>query len=232
MVSTSLKYSLFCAFLLVLSSCYEKQDSQKELVLQPNYSQIQDIISIADCNSPFGKYTTEVHSSLNGTCYFLQRFNDTDAPFIVKIDRANRGYLMNEQDVVIDTLSPEDVEIIRGHEIHKMSIDPGFFFDSIGFVKSIKHPADAYELYKGKDRLDHQVNLLYDGSRKLIAKIELLNPKDTTQSIEIFYDNWVPGKYGEMVREIRIVQAKKDTFHFDYQSLKVKDSTGYHTVFN
>ena len=77
------------------------------------------------------------------------------------------------------------------------------------------------------DKLDNPAKLLYNREEKLISKIELINPKDSSQSIEIHYDKWMDSKYGKMVKEIYIVQAKKDTFFFDFQSLKIKDGAGY-----
>ena len=54
-------------------SCSKNKIEANAIILQPNYGQIQDIITIADCDSPFGKYETEVHSFNNGSCLFLQR---------------------------------------------------------------------------------------------------------------------------------------------------------------
>ena len=218
MKATLTNYSI-CFLLVILWSCSRKQTEQKELVLQPNYDQIQDIVSIADCDSSFGKYITEVHSLNDGSCYFFQKFAGNATPFIVKVDAGNTGFLMNEQDVILDTLSLADVEMIRGHEIHKMSIDPWFFFQAIAYEKQLKYQGTESELYNGKDRLDNQVKIVYNRRKKIISKIDLLNPKDTSQTIEIIFDKWVQSNYGEMLKEIKIVQAKKDTFYFDFRSL-------------
>ena len=229
-MKTQLTNYSICILLVILWSCSKKQAEQKELVLHSNYDQIQDIVSIADCDSPFGKYITEVHSLTDGSCYFFQKFADNNVPFIVKVNADNKGHIINEQDVILDTLSTEDVEMIRGHEIHKMSIDPWFFFEDITYEKQLKYLGTESELYNGKDNLDNPVEIVYNRRKKLISKIALLNPKDTLQTIEILYDKWVQSNYGKMLKEIKIVQAKKDTFYFDFRSLKVSDESGGNNI--
>ena len=211
-------------------SCTGKKVQDKSIVLVPGYQQIQDIVSIAQCSSPFGKYTTEVHSFADGGCYFKQTFNDNDAPFIIRLDSHNAGYLVAENDSIITTLLPEDVEMIRGHEFHRMHMNPQRFYANIHFEKNETLGENEFDWYLGEDRLDNPVKILYDTKQKLISKIELINPKDTAQTIEINYNKWVDSKYGKLASKIYIVQAKKDTFFFDFQSLKVKDTVGFTTI--
>lgn len=220
---------LFALLVAMQWSCTEKP-KDKTIVLSSDYQKIQDIVSVAHCSSPFGQYITEVHSLADGSCYFKQLFSDSDSPFIVKLDSLNNGYLVTENDSVVTTLSPEDVEMIRGHEFHKMSMDPWQFYTNIHFDKNVTHLGADHERYLAMDRLDNPAKLLYNREEKLISKIELINPKDTSQTIEIHYDKWVDSTYGKMAREIYIVQAKKDTFFFDFRSLKIKDGTGYTQV--
>ncbi len=220
------KYLFLMLTALVMGSCTEKQSKEEILSLNPKYEEIEDIISIANCRSPFGTYTTEVHSMADGSCYFMQKFSDMEAPFKVHVDSIYQGYVMDETNVVLDTLLKEDVEMIRSHEIHKMSIDPSNFYSNLQFKNKVVHQEKEHELYLGEDGLGNLVRLLFSPDEKLISKIEMRNPKDTTQTIELFYDSWVPSKYGEMAKEIRIVQAKKDTFFFDFQSLEIKGENG------
>ncbi|WP_156102170.1 hypothetical protein [Muricauda sp. MAR_2010_75] len=211
---------------LIMGSCAEQETKKGILTLHENYGQIQDIISIADCNSPFGTYTTEVHSLSDGSCYFIQKFNEAETAFRVRVDSTHQGYLISENNSVIDTLSQEDVEMIRGHEIHKMSIDPNHFYSKLQFKSKVIHQEKDHELYTGEDRLGNPVRLLYSSAEKLISKIESRNPKDTTQTIELFYDTWLQSKYGAMVKEIHIVQAKKDTFFFTFKSVEIRGESG------
>ncbi|MDG2450188.1 MAG: hypothetical protein P8M34_11140 [Saprospiraceae bacterium] len=193
---------IYFIYIIAFVCCFENKTDIREIALQPGYSQIQNIISIADCSSPFGLYTTEVHSLEDGSCYFVQKFSDTEAPFEVKINFDNVGFLINNQDSIIDTLSLEDVEMIRGHEFHKLSMNPAFFFDDIRHSKSIEFQGCINEIYSGKDGLGNPVSIYYNKRKKLVNKIELLNPKDKSQSIEIIYAKWVPSKYGEIAKVV------------------------------
>ena len=222
-------YFLFI-FSMALISCSEKQTEPKVLILQSEYSKVQDIKSMADCYSPFGQYTTEVHSLSDGSCYFHQKFSDSEQPFIIRLDSLNNGYIMNDEDTVIDTLSVEDVEMIRGHEIHKMSMDPEWFFKNISFDKDVTYLEEEYELYLGQDHLENPVYLTYNPKKKQISKIELLNPRDTTQTIEILYKTWKKTNFGYLVRMVDIVQAKKDTFNFNFKSIEITDTKGDRVV--
>ena len=222
---------IYSFYIIAFVCCSENKTDIREIVLLPSYSQIKNIISIADCISPFGLYTTEVHSSHDGSCYFMQKFSDTEAPFEVKINSDNQGFLINQQNSTLDTLSLEDVEMIRGHEIHKLSMNPAFFFDEIRHSKSIEFEGSINEIYTGKDGLRNPVSIYYNKRKKLINKIELLNPKDTLQSIEIIYAKWVPSKYGEIAKVVDIVQAKKDTFSFNFKSINIRDEIGSFFVF-
>lgn len=219
-------------FLLAAILSCSNNTKQKEINLDKKYTEIQAIYSIANCDSPFGKYTTEVHSFIDGSCYFKQEFLDNNSPFIVKIDSNNKGYIIDENEIVMDTLGKLDVEMIRGHEIHKMTINPEFYFKNLVYQKQNKHLGIDHELYNGNDVLNNPVEIIYNRNKKLISKIELINPKDSTQLIEILYDKWIQSNFGNMAKEIRIVQAKKDTFHFNYSSLKIRDKNGYTNIFN
>lgn len=219
---------LLCVLLVVFCSCGEKQ---YQIIIPESYTEINDIIAIADCSSPFGDYLTEVRSKGDGSCVFIQKFNNTDAPFIVRLDGINTGYVVNEQDVVTDTLSREDVEMIRGHEIHKMSITPGFFFNTINFEKQTDYRGSTHEQYSAKDGLDNPVSILYHPEGERITKIELRNPMDIQQSIEILFNAWTETKYGELANDVSIVQAQKDTFNFYFKSLKIYDTSGNKTSY-
>ena len=215
----------------ILNSCNEQRNLQNKLVLQADYQQINDILSIADCNSSFGNYSTEVHSFKNGASYFRQDFGDDAPSFTVKLDSDNNGFIIDENKFVLDTLAIEDIEMIRGHELHKISIEPWYYFKDISFEKQIMNLGKSMALFIGKDKLGHPIELFYDPRKKTITKISMLNPKDSSQTIEILYITWIPTAYGDLAKDIKIVQAKKDTFHFNFTSLKIRDKTGLKVIY-
>jgi hypothetical protein len=180
------KYLFLILFSLSTLGYLACNDSdKKKLFLPPEYDQIQDILSIASCNSPFGRYTTEVNSYRDGSTYFYQKFDDRDRPFIVRIDSSSQGFLISPKDSIKDTLGLAEVEMIRGNEFHKLSSNPKFFFDDIRYEGQMIHNSQSHDLFNGIDKLKNEVNLLYNDEAQSISKIELLNPLDTSQIIEI-----------------------------------------------
>ncbi|MEM9545218.1 MAG: hypothetical protein AAGA77_04560, partial [Bacteroidota bacterium] len=57
--------------------------------------------------------------------------------------------------------------------------------------------------------------------------VEFLNMMDTTEVIQVEYKKWVESEYGKLAKEIEIVQAKKDTFHFDFKTIEINNTTSY-----
>ena len=172
-------------FLLATILSCSNNTKQKEINLDKKYTEIQDIYSIANCDSPFGKYTTEVHSFIDGSCYFKQEFLDNNSPFIVKIDSNNKGYIIDENEVVMDTLGKLDVEMIRGHEIHKMSINPKFYFKNLVYQMQEKHLGNDHELYNGNDVLNktnaiicycNRIVTIFDNEIPFVGSVESRNP--------------------------------------------------------
>ena len=204
--------------LLGLMSCNTKQNSSYKLILDAKYKNIKSIHTIADCKGPGGAYTTEVKSELDGSCVFIQQPEDSNTKFHVQITQDEKGYVLDDQKKIVDTLAFEDVVMIKGHEFHKLHSNPSHFFDEIHYEKTIN---DEFDLYKAKDRLSNPVRIMYNTKHKLIYKVDLLNPRDTTEVIEIINTLFVDNAFGKMVKELEIIQAKKDTFHFNFKSIKV-----------
>ena len=74
-------------------------------------------------------------------------------------------------------------------------------------------------------KLDNPDSIFYDRSHKRIAKIQLLNARNTAETIEIIMDNWIDSEFGPLVKEARFVQAQKDTFGFNFTTLIVTDTS-------
>ena len=220
---------ILIAVLFTSYSCNKSLDNAG-IALPSSLDEISDIITIADCTSPMGDYLTEVRSMGDGSCLFIQKSNTSNHPFIAKIKDDGLGYVLSEHDNIIDTLSRENVEMIRGHEIHKMSINPKFFFDEISLDQATSKLDQQY--YHAKDGLGQPVKISYTRKDQKITKIELINPRDARQTIEIIYNSWIATKYGDLAKNVDIVQAQKDTFNFNFKSLKIYDKSGNKTNFN
>ncbi len=129
---TLLFHIIICA--LGLTTCGERTPSDRQLSLDPKYLDVEDIRSFANCIGPNGNYTTEVISKKDGNLQFTQVFDYRDAPFKASIDATNRGYVIDENQQVIDTLSNAAIEMIRSHDFHRLHTSPESFFSQIKFA--------------------------------------------------------------------------------------------------
>ncbi|MEO0573688.1 MAG: hypothetical protein AAF039_18455, partial [Bacteroidota bacterium] len=96
--------------------------------------------------------------------------------------------------------------------------NPKSFFNQITFEKYVEN---EIELYSGIDRLDNPVEIYYDRTIKQIRIIEFPNMMDTTEVIKIEYKKWMESDYGKLAKKIEIIQAKKDTFNFDFKTVEI-----------
>ncbi len=214
---------IFSVFLCLLGmiSCNKKKDTKSnELSLDPRYLQIENINSSANCNGPNGDYTTEIISKKNGSLFFSQVFEYRDSPFMAELSSDNKGFIIDENGKVVDTLSNVSIEMIRSHDFHRIQTNPESFFNQIKFEKDLQA---EMELFSGIDKLSNPVKIYYDRTVKQIRTLEFLNMMDTTEVIKVEYKKWVESNYGQLAKEIEIIQAEKDTFYFDFNTIDINE---------
>jgi len=202
-------------------SCKQKENPQPGIALDARYAQIAGFETLANCRGPKGNYTTKMESDTTGNCFFAQVYTYNNTPFHALLTSDTTGYVVDEQKNIQDTLPQEVIEMIKSHDFHRLLSRPEQFFTRITFMQKLAPPV---ELYQAKDGLGNPAKLYYNTSKHLIAKVELLNPMDTTQRIEIINKKWMESAYGKMVKELAIIQAKKDTFYFNFAQVKLKPS--------
>lgn len=203
---------------LGIQSCKQKENPQPGIALDARYAQITHFETLAKCRGPKGSYTTKVESDTTGNCFFSQVYTYTNTPFQALLTSDTTGYVVDDQKKIQDTLPQEAIEMIKSHDFHRLLTKPGQFFANITFARQLE---PQLELYRAKDGLGNLAKLYYNPKTHLITKVELLNPMDTSQVIEIINKKWMESAYGKMVKEIEIIQAKKDTFHFNFESVKL-----------
>lgn len=208
--------------LLVCSSACHKPGSHLQgITLDSRYTQIKNFETVAECRGPKGTYTTKVESDTNRNCLFSQFYDYNNTPFHALLTSDTTGYIVNDKKNILDTLPQEVIEMVKSHDFHRLLTKPGQFFENITFTKKLE---PQLELYQAKDGLGNPAKLYYNPSSQLISKVELLNPLDTTQFIEIINQKWMDSAYGKMVKELEIIQARKDTFHFSFKSVKLNSN--------
>ncbi len=205
---------------LSIISCDKRKNSKPNgLSLNPRYLEIKDINSLAKCKGPKGNYTTKVISKKDGSILFTQIYSyQNAAPFIAEINADAKGIVLDENSMVVDTLSELAIEMIRGHDFHRMQTNPEVFYGRIKFKERL---TANMELYAAVDRLQNPVKIYYNTNIKQIERVAFRNMMDSTEVIEIVFKKWIDSDFGKLAKEIEIIQGKKDTFHFHFETVKI-----------
>ncbi|GEM_PF-1044330 len=223
--------------LLSSFSCSKKRSTDqnnhiKRIELTPKYKQIENLISIADCQGPDGNYITEVHSTKNGYTYFSQKYEYKDDEFEVILENEDFGYSVDLASGQKDTLSQPVLEVIKGHEFHKISLFPDMFFSNIMYQKDSIFRSQSCEVFSATDHSRNPVRIFYDRNEMLIIGFNFYNPFDPSEKIETHFQKWEASDYGKLVKELEIVQAERDTFNFIFNRILINsekfDRKSYH----
>ncbi len=174
---------------------------------------LQTIISLANCISPKGDYTTEVHTAKGGYQFFRQVYSFKPDIFEACLINDSTGY--EGTDTAI--LSEESVEMIRGHAFHAILLElPDRFHD---FTK-----LDNYSL-RAKDRLGNNCTLYFENDSKRLNRLVITNSPDKRESINITYSKWRKSGSFLLPFEVTISQGGKN-FIFRFSSIQI-NSPGF-----
>ena len=216
---------LFCIFLL---GCANKKKQTAEEVIQISLNavgkktsreQIKNLVSLADCISPNGKYTTEIHTVSGGYSYFKQIYTYKPTPFEAVIENKVNGYVIGDS---IKPLSKEAICAIRSHEFHNMILEVDQRFHDLEKPEMIK--ADVVKTYsiKAKDELNNACKLFFDVKTGLLSAIHFQNSDSTKEIIKTRFSNWKKVQEILLPHHVDIDQSGK-MYSFDFTSIHFND---------
>ncbi len=184
---------------------------------EPSSKYLRNIIAVADCEGPEGAYTTTLAADHQGFLDFRQSFTYREEDFTAQVLADSLGQTLLPNDLVDQTLPPETLAMLQGHNFIWMYLQPKQFFNHL----DVKSPWFA----KGVDALGNPVELKREETQYQIQEINIRNPMDTAELIEIQYLSFDSTAFGTLPNKIRIVQAKQDTFHFSFRELQFNVDT-------
>ncbi len=211
-----------CVIGVLLYSCSNKTREKKAVkdeVLESSLNAIapaaardtvQTIITKANCMSPKGAYTTEVHTATGGYHFFRQDYSFKPGSFEVILTNDSTGYTGDRR------ASSAEMEIIRGHAFHAILFElprryhaftqPVMIKDKEGLPQLIMH---------AKDRLGHECSFTFDDKTKRLISSTIKNPADSAEQIHIIYAGWRQTGAYMLPWQVDIFQGKdKYVFHF------------------
>ncbi|MGB5007919.1 MAG: hypothetical protein WBO39_13355, partial [Ferruginibacter sp.] len=176
---------------------------------------ISNLISLADCISPDGKYTTEIHTASDGYSYFKQVYSYKPELFEAVIENKIRGFSISDS---VKPLSTEAVYTTRGHEFHNMVLELDKRFHD--FERPVKIERDREKMYevKAKDELNHSCSLFFDQNTGLLTALQIQNPGDVHEVLNIKFSNWKKIQGLLMPCKVTIDQSGK-VYSFNFTKL-------------
>ena len=180
---------------------------------------IQNLVSLADCMSPNGKYTTEIHTAHVGYSYFKQEYSYKPVSFEAVIENKASGYMIGDS---IEPLSREAIYAIRSHEFHSMILEIDQRFHDLEKPEMIK--ADSVNIYsiKAKDELNNGCKLFFDVKTGLLSAIHFQNPDSTKALIKTHFSNWKSVQGLLLPYHVDIDQSGK-LYSFNFTGIRIND---------
>ncbi len=215
----------FCYMLtILLYSCSNSKDQSVEKIIQVSLDaigtkadreKIQNLVSLADCMSPAGKYTTEIHTASGGYSYFKQVYSYKAKPFEAVIRNKTEGIIVADS---IIALSKELISVIRDHEFQNIVLEVDQRFHN--FEKPVRIETGEMKLYKvkAKDELNSECLLFFDVNTGLLSAIHSRNPDDTNAVIKIRFSNWKKVQDLQLPHHVDIDQSGK-IYVFDFTKI-------------
>lgn len=217
---------------IACSSSSEKAQEKKQspeaetnpsLLLNPLYEEVNQIVAKANCQGPSGKYHSEVHTSKDGYVFFFQDYTYRNAVFKAVLLNLAEGYTLDEENQLADTLNAPMLEFIKGHTFHDMGMYPERYFDNLTFAGEESYQGQEVEKYTGRDAIDNPVEIFYKRANKRIQGVKIRNPFEgkSEEVLEFMYSDWQNSEFGDIAQKVKIIQAAKDTFFFDYYAINI-----------
>lgn len=175
-----------------------------------NRDKVRNIIALANCTSPNGKYTTEIHTCSEGYSFFKQVYSFNPEVFESVIYDKTQGFQIGDS---TKALSKEAVFAIRSHEFYNLIIDVQQRFHEFTSPEEIPNG----QLYKidGRDELEHPCTLFFDKPTGLLKAIHLQNPENEKEVLITTFSDWKKIEGLQLPTQISIDQSGKK-YSFDF----------------
>jgi hypothetical protein len=212
----------FCFLLsILLYGCSNTEEQSAEKIIQASLDaigtrahreKIQNLVSLADCISPTGKYTTEIHTASGGYSYFKQVYSYKPKPFEAVIENRDSGFITGD---TLMRLSKETISVIRGHEFQSILLEMDKRFHD--FEKPEKIDIEGVNVYrvKVKDELHNGCLLFFELKTGLLCAIHAQNPADPKEMIATEFSRWRKQQELLLPTHIAIKQGEK-RYSFDF----------------
>jgi hypothetical protein len=216
-----MKTFLLLVIWIALTGCDQKPTADqiiKTSILKISQADtVKTFQAFAECQSPKGNYTTEIHSGKDDYTYFKQVYSYRDEPFEAVVLTPDSGFQIN-QDSTFTALPKVAINIVKGHEFHEILLDLNKRFHQFGEPELV--PDSGLNRITALDELNNPVEIFFDKETTLLEAMTIRNPDKVEEIIRVTYSNRKQIQGMLLPMHVEILQGDQK-FIFDFTSIKI-----------
>jgi len=177
----------------------------------------KNLISVADCVSPLGKYTTQVNSDSGGYLYFRQVFSYRPEPFEAVLLKESAWFKLGDSTGILPSAL---VSTVRNQALLTVPLELEQRFHSFENGGTVESQNKKLQKVKAIDAQGHYSAFYFDTTNRRLVVWEFINPERRTDTILVRFSDWKNTNGFNLPFHIDILQAKKQ-FAFNFTKIEI-----------